>query len=208
MKTQVKQRKKPTQSRSKFTVDAILEASTHILLRDGYEKFNTNKIAERAGVSIGSLYQYFPNKKSLIVALWQNNADKLREKLIEAFKTSEGLPLKDAIAQTIQATYEAHLEEPKLQILLENLFKQEIPYEDRFELETQAQMKIHPMAIEFLKRYQDHYREGLDLDKAVSLIGRVVQAMMEEKMMTNTDLSKDPSFMEEQVQFIKAFLTK
>ncbi|MBE9008662.1 helix-turn-helix transcriptional regulator [Pseudanabaenaceae cyanobacterium LEGE 13415] len=61
-------RKLPQQGRSKLTVDAILTATAHILIEDGYDKASTNRIAERAGISIGSLYQYFPNKESLMVA--------------------------------------------------------------------------------------------------------------------------------------------
>jgi AcrR family transcriptional regulator len=61
--------KKPKQDRSKSTVDAILEAVTHIIDKEGPSGLNTNKIAERAGVSVGSLYQYFKNKESIIEAI-------------------------------------------------------------------------------------------------------------------------------------------
>lgn len=57
--------KRPKQERSKSTVDAILEAVTHIMDKDGAQGLTTNKIAERAGVSVGSLYQYFKNKESI-----------------------------------------------------------------------------------------------------------------------------------------------
>jgi len=56
-------RKLPQQDRSKVTVEAILTAAAHILTEHGYDNTSTNRIAERAGVSIGSLYQYFPNKE-------------------------------------------------------------------------------------------------------------------------------------------------
>ncbi|PMB09477.1 TetR/AcrR family transcriptional regulator [Fischerella thermalis CCMEE 5273] len=62
-------RKLPQQERSKITVDAILTATARILVKDGYAKTNTNRIAELAGVSIGSLYQYFPSKEAIIAAL-------------------------------------------------------------------------------------------------------------------------------------------
>ena len=58
-------RKKPIQRRSKATVDAVLEAGTQLLLTIGYDKASTNKIAEKAGVSIGSLYEYFPGKEAI-----------------------------------------------------------------------------------------------------------------------------------------------
>lgn len=62
-------RKKPIQSRSKAVVDAILEAATRILLSKGMNNLTTNHVAELAGVSIGSLYQYFSNKESIVVGL-------------------------------------------------------------------------------------------------------------------------------------------
>jgi AcrR family transcriptional regulator len=62
-------RKRPAQSRSAETVNAVLEAAARILERDGLEGYTTNTVAERAGVSIGSFYQYFPNKDALTVAL-------------------------------------------------------------------------------------------------------------------------------------------
>ena len=63
------QRRKPAQDRAKFTHDAILTAAAHVLEDEGEASFTTNKIAERAGVSIGSLYQYFPHKEAILVAL-------------------------------------------------------------------------------------------------------------------------------------------
>jgi AcrR family transcriptional regulator len=64
-----KPRKIPRQSRAEQTVATILEAAALILEKQGLEAFNTNLVAQRAGVSIGSLYQYFPGKDALIVAL-------------------------------------------------------------------------------------------------------------------------------------------
>ena len=62
-------RKLPKQARSGATVEAILEAAAQVFERHGYAAGTTNRIAERAGVSIGSLYQYFPNKDAILVAL-------------------------------------------------------------------------------------------------------------------------------------------
>ena len=67
-------RKQPRQARSLATVEAILEAAARVLAERGYAATNTNLVAERAGVSVGSLYQYFPNKDSLITALHERHA--------------------------------------------------------------------------------------------------------------------------------------
>src|SRR5271163_4144859 len=62
------QRRKPRQARSRLTWEAIVEAAAQILERDGAAAFNTNAVAERAGVSIGTLYQYFPDKQAILAA--------------------------------------------------------------------------------------------------------------------------------------------
>ena len=68
-------RKTPKQERARATCDAILEAAARIIAGQGLAAFNTNAVAERAGVSIGSLYQYFPNKDALMAALIQRQQE-------------------------------------------------------------------------------------------------------------------------------------
>ena len=70
-------RKKPQQMRSKLMFDNILKASTRVLEEVSFEKFTTNKVAEAAGISIGSLYQYFPNKKSILIELERVAVDEM-----------------------------------------------------------------------------------------------------------------------------------
>ena len=62
------QRRSPRQARSRATWNAIVEASAQILEREGPEGLTTNDVAERAGVSIGTLYQYFPDKQAILIA--------------------------------------------------------------------------------------------------------------------------------------------
>lgn len=62
-------RRAPVQNRSRETVRAVIQAAAEVLLAEGYERTTTNRIAERAGISIGSLYHYFPNKESVIAAM-------------------------------------------------------------------------------------------------------------------------------------------
>src|SRR5262249_41095626 len=62
-------RKNASQERSRATVDALIEATARILVREGFDSASTNRIAEKAGVSVGSLYQYFPGKEALVAAV-------------------------------------------------------------------------------------------------------------------------------------------
>jgi AcrR family transcriptional regulator len=69
MKRRIRQRKQPVQARGQATTDALLDATLQVLVREGYPKLTTTRVAERAGVSVGTLYQYFPDKRSLVMAL-------------------------------------------------------------------------------------------------------------------------------------------
>lgn len=80
--------KRPKQLRSKMTFDAIIQAGIIILNKEGIKKFNTNYIAKIAGVSIASLYQYFPNKESIFMALVEDFYAK-RFKLVQGVIISE-----------------------------------------------------------------------------------------------------------------------
>src|ERR1700722_7152055 len=70
-------RKRPVQARSETTVAVLFEASIQVLLAVGYRKFTTTRVAERAGVSVGRLYQYFPNRQALITSVIERYLDNL-----------------------------------------------------------------------------------------------------------------------------------
>ena len=77
----VKLRKNPSQARSAWTVDLILEAAAQVLEARGEEALTTKTAAERAGVSIGTLYQYFPNRDAILVALADREAKRIAERM-------------------------------------------------------------------------------------------------------------------------------
>lgn len=78
-----KKRRKPRQARAQATVEAILEATFQLLEADGLTNLTTNHIAERAGVSIGTLYQYFSDRDAILLALSQRQSDSVRKKITE-----------------------------------------------------------------------------------------------------------------------------
>lgn len=83
--TRLSERKQPQQTRSAELVAAILQAGAQVLAQEGATRFTTARVAEKAGVSIGSLYQYFPNKAAILYRLqtqeWQQTSDLLRRLL-------------------------------------------------------------------------------------------------------------------------------
>jgi AcrR family transcriptional regulator len=122
--TKLKPRKKPRQQRSRRTVDAILEAAAQVFEAQGYARGTTDRIAQRAGVSVGSLYQYFPNKDAILVALAQQHTDHglllARGMLASAPATAEGA--EPWLRRLIQGLLAMHRHQPRLQhMLLEGL---------------------------------------------------------------------------------------
>lgn len=111
-------RKLPQQDRSKFTVDAILTATAHILTEEGYDKASTNRIAERAGISIGSLYQYFPNKESLIAALRARHVNSMMAVIESKLRDLFDAPIAVVLPKIVKASLAAHAIEPALHKVL------------------------------------------------------------------------------------------
>lgn len=112
-KTQrLKPRKKPVQSRSAFTVDAIFEACIQVLLAEGPERLTTTKVAECAGVSVGTLYQYFADKDSLLAGVLEKHLIDIAERVEQASKDSHGQVLENAVRNLVCAFFEAKMEHP------------------------------------------------------------------------------------------------
>jgi AcrR family transcriptional regulator len=109
----------PGQARSKETVSVILEASARILESDGLRDFNTNAIAARAGVSIGSLYQYFPNKDTIVRALIGSFEEELQDAVQEAARAGRGQQLKARLKLLVRALVILHYRRPRLNRVLE-----------------------------------------------------------------------------------------
>jgi AcrR family transcriptional regulator len=115
----LKARKEPGQARSQETVNVILEASARILESEGLRGFNTNAIAAKAGVSIGSLYQYFPNKDSIVLALIGRFEKEFHDTVVKAVHQGKGKGLKFRLRLVVRALVSAHYYRPRLNRLLE-----------------------------------------------------------------------------------------
>lgn len=101
-------RKLPRQARSQATVEAILDATARILVERGYAQASTNAVAQRAGVSVGSLYQYFPNKDALVRALHDRHVEQQLAIIGQELERHAQSSLETAIAAIVEATVEAH----------------------------------------------------------------------------------------------------
>jgi AcrR family transcriptional regulator len=111
-------RKSPVQARSAASVDAILEATIQVLLNVGKERLTTTRVASRAGVSVGTLYQYFPNKSALLQAALKRHLDAVTEAVELVCQEQEGETLRNMATALITAFLQAKMRNPKTSVAL------------------------------------------------------------------------------------------
>ncbi len=107
-------RREPKQQRSRETVQAVLEAVPRVLKRHGVEAITTNRIAEAAGVSIGSLYQYFPDKRTIFTALYDRHVDEVRNVIERTMVDCTSASLEDFTRELVEALANVHTEDGEL----------------------------------------------------------------------------------------------
>jgi len=122
-KRRLSPRKTPRQERSRATVEALLEATTDILIRDGYTKLTTNRIAERAGVNIASLYQYFPGKEAIVAELRRRHGNEQRVALRQVLAEHTAGKLESTIRTLVSIGVAGHAHAPGLH----RVFTEELP---------------------------------------------------------------------------------
>ncbi|ULT68474.1 MULTISPECIES: TetR/AcrR family transcriptional regulator [unclassified Pseudomonas] len=137
-------RKAPSQRRSAHTVEAILEAAARILETQGLTACSTNAVAQRAGVSIGSLYQYFPNRDALTVALIERETAQLLRDIQAASDLSGAL---ERIRAMVQAAVAHQLRRPELARVID-FEERRLPLQERHQRVAQV---IHQALVEALQ---------------------------------------------------------
>ncbi len=111
-------RKSPVQARSTASLDAILEATIQVLLQAGKERLTTTAVALRAGVSVGTLYQYFPNKSALLQAALKRHLDEVTEAVEHVCREERGATLPHMATALIHAFLEAKMRNVKASVAL------------------------------------------------------------------------------------------
>jgi len=111
-------RKTPIQARSTVTVGAISEATIQVLLSHGTERFTTTRVAQRAGVSVGTLYQYYPNKQSLLFAVLENHLSSVVARVEAVCESACHKPLAEMIREMVEAFVDAKMERADISVAL------------------------------------------------------------------------------------------
>src|SRR4051794_4110600 len=147
----VKPRKTATQERSRATVAALVEATARILVSEGFDKASTNRIAEVAGVSVGSLYQYFPSKEALVLAVIERHNREVMEVVEGVLDDLASLPLEQAVHRLVATAIDAHRVDPKLHYVL----SEQIPRTGRLEHADSALLQAHAAFRAYLESRSD-----------------------------------------------------
>ena len=114
----LKPRKRPRQARAAVTVDAIFEAAIQVLLAQGPQGFTTTRVAARAGVSVGTLYQYYGNKQALLYALNERYMDALAARVEGACRALHGAPIADMVEALVTTYWRAKTERAEVTLAL------------------------------------------------------------------------------------------
>jgi len=153
-KPPTKPRKAAIQQRSRATVDALVEATARILVREGFDKASTNRIAEVAGVSIGSLYQYFPCKEALVAAVIERHQQRIARTVRGELAELMAMPVEAAMRRLVAVAVKGHRVEPALHRVL----AEQIPRVGKLEDVEAFSRENFALFRAYLERHRDELR--------------------------------------------------
>ena len=177
-----KPRKNALQARSRATVDALVEATARILVRDGFEKTSTNRIAEIAGVSVGSLYQYFPSKEALVAAVIDRHHEEIMGIVRAALTEVMDMPIEKAVRRLVTVAIDAHRINPKLHRVL----AEQIPRAGKLDVEAYSR-EIHTLVRAYLEGRRKEMRK-IDLDVATFICVSAIEAVAHNTVLNQTEV--------------------
>jgi AcrR family transcriptional regulator len=193
-------RRRPKQRRARQTVEAVLDAVIRLLKRGGAEAITTNRIAEVAGVSIGSVYQYFPDKGAIFTALHQRHVDQIdrmvQTKLVEHAASS----IEELVRAMVEAMVEAHATDPELYELLMT----EVPH--RADGTREFAVRLHGAFLLAISSRAHELKKHRDLDKVVFVVTHMVEALSHGAVLRRPATMSLTDAKEEVVRAVLAYL--
>lgn len=198
-------RKTASQQRSRLTVNALLEATARILIREGFDKASTNRVAEVAGVSIGSLYQYFPSKEALVAALIDRHNRRVMQAVQGELAKALDLSIEEAVRRLVTMAVEAHRVDPKLHRAL----TEQIPRVGRLENVEFFNRQYFVLFENYLKSRRDEISVA-DLGLAAFVCVTTIEALthtavLHRKMVSAEDVE---ALIEQATRLVVGYLTR
>jgi AcrR family transcriptional regulator len=197
-------RKSASQERSRLTVDTILEATARILIKEGYDRASTNKIAAVAGVSIGSVYQYFPSKEALVAAVSERHSHDVLQLIRTALVKVAARPIEVAAREFVSVAIDAHRVNPKLHRVL----AEEVPRIGRLENVEAINQEVYALIRGYLDAHRDEI-DVADLDLAAFICVTAVDALTHAAVLRRPDMlthEKAEKFVNEVTHLVVRYL--
>jgi AcrR family transcriptional regulator len=194
-------RKKPRQERSHATVEVILSATARVLCSTGYDRASTNRIALAAGVSVGSVYQYFPSKEALVAALVERHTDEMMTLLRGKLAEVAAAPLPVAIRTMIDAMFAAHAVDPKLhKVLIE-----QVPRVGRLEKLVDIETEVEALVATYLQARAAELRRK-DVASASVVLVHLVESVTHHAVLTELPAAKARDLADELTDMVLRYL--
>ena len=195
------QRKDPTQARSKALVQDVLTAAARVFVEDGLDGANTNRIAEVAGVSVGSLYQYFPNKQSLALAVLVGHVQQAEASRPAALRGDGRLSLRERFRIAVRWQLDVHAQDPALHETLTRIAPRVLGTES-----IRAFERFHQQTIRFiLEGYRDELGDR-DLDKAAFIVAQTMESLTHGAVLHHPDWLGDDALADEITELLVKYL--
>jgi AcrR family transcriptional regulator len=169
--SRVSSRRRPKQFRARQTVEAILEAVVRILKREGPDAVTTNRIAEVAGVSIGSVYQYFPDKRAIFAALHQRHIEEIDRLIEKKLVQNASAKLDELIRGVVEGMVDAHTPDPEL---YEAMYVH-VPH--RAGGSEDFAVRLHGAFRLALSARSNELKRGRDLDRMTFVVANMVDSL-------------------------------
>ncbi len=194
-------RKRPRQARSKATVDTILEATTRVLVDAGFDGLTTNAVAAAAGVSIGSLYQYFPNKEALVLALIERHMEEMNTAILTELTRVAKLPLAEAARRVVELTIRAHAVDPELHRVL----TEQVPRIGKLARLREVDEICHRMVAGLLAA-RKHEIAIRDPDVSAFILVSAIESVVHRAALLYPQRLRDPRLVEETTLMVTRYL--
>lgn len=179
-------RKHASQERSRATVDALVEATARILVREGFDRASTNRIAEEAGVSVGSLYQYYPSKEALVAAVIDRHNEGAMALVRGVLAEVAAQPIEIAVRKVVAAAIDAHRIDPKLHRVL----TEQIPRTGRLDNVEALNREVYGLFRGYLEGRGDELR-AVDLDLAAFVCVTSIEALTHTAVLHRSEVLSD-----------------
>jgi AcrR family transcriptional regulator len=194
-------RKAPSQQRSKATVDAIVGAMTRVLIKEGWDAASTNRVAKEAGVSVGSLYQYFPSKEALVLAVMEGHALEMTARLQQRMLQLATAPLEEATTELVHLFIENHQHNPKLHKVL----IQQVPRVGALAKLEELNRFYERLLASYMELHRDEL-EVTDMSVSAYVLVQSVEALCHHAVMEREDLLNNGKLEEQIVRLVVGYL--